>query len=251
VQAQTYPNVEHVIVSDGPAPGLWEQLEPLATDAAIAFDELPTHDDRIRWGVRARLAGERLASGAVHFWLDDDNSYRPGHVAKLMAAFAADPAIGFAYSRIQFNGHADPYFVGNSPPFHGGVDTSAIANRPAAYRSANWRAGQPTIDWDLVERWMAMGLTWAFVDEVTADYFMTPWPDHGVTAIPLEADVSYQLTVAGHVDGEDAERDLAERLREVLSDPASGVTASQLSGAFVNGPVHQPVTEAKGKAKSG
>ena len=34
-----------------------------------------------------------------------------------------------------------------------------------------WHPGIPTIDWDLVSRWMAGGATWAHVPAVTADYY--------------------------------------------------------------------------------
>ena len=34
-----------------------------------------------------------------------------------------------------------------------------------------WYPGIPTIDWDLVSRWMAAGATWAHVPQVTADYY--------------------------------------------------------------------------------
>jgi hypothetical protein len=32
-------------------------------------------------------------------------------------------------------------------------------------------AGIPTIDWDLVSRWMAGGATWVHVPQVTCDYY--------------------------------------------------------------------------------
>ena len=31
----------------------------------------------------------------------------------------------------------------------------------------------PTIDWDLVERWLAAGATWSFVPHVTMDYYFS------------------------------------------------------------------------------
>jgi hypothetical protein len=51
--------------------------------------------------------------------------------------------------------------------------------------------------------------------------------------------VTWVLTVAGDCAAED-ERDLHERLRELLSEGRYGVTASQFGGAEVNGPAHGP-----------
>jgi hypothetical protein len=40
---------------------------------------------------------------------------------------------------------------------------------------ATWRCNghQQTVDWDLVCRWVDAGVTWAFVHEVTADYYFS------------------------------------------------------------------------------
>ena len=62
--------------------------------------------------------------------------------------------------------------MGDDPPYLTGIDTSAIAHRRDLLDLATWRDdGQQTIDWDLVERWIAAGATWAFDAEITADYY--------------------------------------------------------------------------------
>jgi glycosyltransferase involved in cell wall biosynthesis len=182
VQAQDYPAVEHVVVSDGPDPDLGETIirETVISRmesspvVPVVFADLPSHDPVARWGHRCRLRGIELASGDLIAWLDDDNAFRPQHVSRLAAALEADPAVAFAFSQIAMHGHGDQYVVGAAPPCCGQIDTSAIMCRRSALDVATWRdQGQQTIDWDLVDRWMAAGLTWAFVNEVTADYYFT------------------------------------------------------------------------------
>lgn len=51
--------------------------------------------------------------------------------------------------------------------------------------------------------------------------------------------MAWSLAAAGHC-AEELEHELAEALRELLSRPEFGTTASQLGGAAVNGPVHDP-----------
>jgi hypothetical protein len=61
---------------------------------------------------------------------------------------------------------------------YGAIDTSLIMNRPALLQKATWekvwdyRDGRPPDpDGDLVNRWMALGVPWAFTGEVTVDYW--------------------------------------------------------------------------------
>lgn len=175
VAAQTYDNVEHVIVSDGPDPELAERIARVAAwrGESLRFEQLPEHDPAVRWGLHARLRGIELAKGGYIAYLDDDNAFRPEHVSRLVAALEATPEAGFAYSRMQVNGRGPAYLIGSDPPFCGLIDTSQIMHRRALLDVATWRddGAQETIDWDLIARWMAAGVTWACVPEITADYY--------------------------------------------------------------------------------
>ena len=173
VAAQDYPAVQHVIVSDGPDNVLAGKIAGRSC-GAVVWDALPAHDPAARWGHWARLRGLELATGEYIAYLDDDNAFRPGHLAKLAAALNADPSAGFAYSQIMMHNGGSSYVVGVPPPAYGQIDTSAIMHRRRLLDTATWRdEGQVTIDWDIVERWLHAGTGWAHVPEVTADYYFT------------------------------------------------------------------------------
>jgi glycosyltransferase involved in cell wall biosynthesis len=177
VAAQAYGNVEHIVVSDGPDEDLAERIAKVAawSPVPVRFDELPDHDPAVRWGVRCRLRGLELAKGDYIAYLDDDNSFRPEHVARLVAALEADPDAGFAYSRMQVSGRGTPYLIGTDPPRCGLIDTSQIMHRAALAHAATWRDDgvQETVDWDLVDRWIKAGARWVLDDAVTCDYYFT------------------------------------------------------------------------------
>ena len=173
VAAQDYPHVEHVVVSDGPD----DELEQIlyADHPDVVFRQLATHDPQFRWGHRARLHGIEAASGDVIAWLDDDNSYRPQHLSRLVPMLeTAD----FAYSVVLFHNHGGSYPVGVDPPMYCNIDTSALVHRRDLLDRATWRdEGQPSNDWDLVERWIGAGATWGFDPLPTADYYFRDVPD--------------------------------------------------------------------------
>ena len=96
----------------------------------------------------------------------------PDHVSRLAALL--DAGAGFAYSQVLFHSHGgESHVVGLDPPRCAAIDTSGIANLKSLHESVTWRdEGQQTIEWDLAERWMAAGVSWAFDAKVTADYYM-------------------------------------------------------------------------------
>ena len=170
VAAQDYPALEHIIVSDGPDPELREKLADAAWPRA-RFAELAGHDPVAQWGHYARLHGIDLAKGEYIAYHDDDNSWHSYHVRLLVAALEETGA-DFAYPLMAVHGRGE-YIIGTDPPACGQIDTSMIIHRRGLLDVATWRwyAGIPTIDWDLVSRWIAGGATWVRVPHVTADYY--------------------------------------------------------------------------------
>ena len=170
VQAQTWPDVEHVVVSDGPDLELKLQVKLQHPD--VVYSEVPEHDPNARWGHWARLRGIELARGEFIAYLDDDNAYRPDHLQAVVEAMEAKGA-DFGYSVALFQGRGQPYPVGTEPPSYGQIDTSIIVHRRELLERGTWEQSMPTIDWDLVERWLHAGATWAFVPYVTCDYYFS------------------------------------------------------------------------------
>lgn len=162
VEDQDYQGVvEHVIVSDGPDP----TLPPMA-----GLTMLTEHRALVNRGVLARWHGTQLANGDVLAYLDDDNAWRPRHLGTLVRALV-DSGADFAYSRALCHSDRFSYSVGLSPPAFAQIDTSLIVHRRELLDVANWRPSVGPSDWDLVRRWTEAGAKWAFVPEITLDYY--------------------------------------------------------------------------------
>lgn len=163
VLAQDYDGpVEHVIVSDGPD----KLLEDVP--GVVFLDE---HRPAPNKGIWARMAGTRLATGDLLAYLDDDNSWRPDHLSLLAAAIERED-VSFAYSRAQCsNGNGCRWQVGCAPPVFGQIDTSLIVHNRGLLETAAWEPSGIPADWHLVNRWLAAGARWAFVPEITMDYY--------------------------------------------------------------------------------
>jgi len=165
VRAQEYGGViEHVIVSDGPD-------EFLAGHPGVTC--LPAHRDEPNRGVRARAHGTGRASQELIAYLDDDNAWRRRHLDLLVSALLASGA-DFAYSRALCHGGGFRWEIGQAPPSFAQVDTSLIVHRRGLLARGGWQPSPGPADWDLVRRWLAAGASWAFVPQVTMDYYAEP-----------------------------------------------------------------------------
>jgi glycosyltransferase involved in cell wall biosynthesis len=179
VQAQTYPDIEHVIVSDGPDQELAQAITALgmtrpgqlAQRHVIRFAQLAEHDPDRHWGHLARQHGLRLARGKLVAYLDDDDAYRPHHVAALASALVLQPGASFAYSRMQRH-TVPPEVIGSDPPALAKISTQLLMHRREL--ATDW--GPDALyeeDWRLVSRWLHAGAAYAFVNDVTVDV----WPE--------------------------------------------------------------------------
>lgn len=168
VLAQDYDGeIEQVIVSDGPD-------SALADVPGVAF--LPAHLPAPNKGIWARLAGVRMATGDLIAYLDDDNAWRPQHL-RLLEQAIREQDVSFAYSRAQCsNGNGCRWQVGCAPPVFGQIDTSLIVHKRGLLETANWEPSGRPADWHLADRWLQAGARWAFVPEITLDYYASTPP---------------------------------------------------------------------------
>lgn len=174
VRAQTWPNVEHIVVSDGPDPGLRKIVE----SRGAVYAEVPEHDNSPHnWGSAARNHGYKSAFGDYIAYLDDDNAFRPDHLRLLVEALEAAPDVHFAYSRMMT--HPREQIIGWPPPGYGRIDTSLIMHRAGLLETHGfWPVAgaieffdQHAPDWGVVAQWLAAGAKWTHVHEVTVDYW--------------------------------------------------------------------------------
>lgn len=184
VFGQTWGNVEHVIVSDGPdrplaellATDLWRRPMRGPVTRPLVVDQLATHiDGTIDYGSRARNHAVKLASGDLIAYLDDDNAFRPEHLEVLAEAFD-DPRVDFAYSKLIT--HPANVVIGASTPQYGGIDTSLLMHRADTLHRYGWwpephelTGDKHAPDWGVVERWLLAGANWAHVPVITVDYY--------------------------------------------------------------------------------
>lgn len=159
-----YPDVEHVVVIDGPDPGLAAELEAMG----VTVDQLPTHNPVRHWGAAARRRGLELATGDLIAYLDDDDAYRPQHATVLARALQAVPDAGFAYSLMAVDGAV----VGSDPPEFCHIGTPMIMHRAGILQQETWGADAADEDWDLVWRWLQAGIRYVHVPDITVDV----WP---------------------------------------------------------------------------
>jgi Glycosyl transferase family 2 len=183
VYGQTYLGVEHVIVSDGPDPGLRERFNALAKKPPVPlvaervrplwFLELAEHSPERHWGHLARLYGLTIAEGELITYCDDDDALRAEHCALLAQALIDDPGAGFAVSRMMTRGPTyGQAVIGWGPLGCGNIGSPMIMHRREILEHGTWGPASSSEDWDMVERWLKAGIRCADVPEVTADV----WP---------------------------------------------------------------------------
>jgi glycosyltransferase involved in cell wall biosynthesis len=160
VNAQTWRDLEHIVIADGPE-NQWPHN--------VRFVQLGRNWRSFRGvqsrGADPRMVGCMLAQGEYIAYLDDDNEWAPNH---LELAIAALERTGADFVTTQALSLPQNVVIGDGELRVGQVDTSTLVHRAACLLKGNWQAiDPPEDDWDLMYRWSAEGLKWAFVPNVT------------------------------------------------------------------------------------
>ena len=102
----------------------------------------------------------------------------PNHFEPLLAAFDADPDLGFAYSSCLYAGRRE---LRHAPPVGAGIDLGQPLFRKSVLMEvlkddAPFK-GQFAWDWEMIWRVMAAGYRWQHVDQTSFVFRLEAYPD--------------------------------------------------------------------------
>ena len=186
VLAQTYQNFEVVVVGDAAPEGARLAAESF-DDPRVRFSNLPyrgpyPQDPEERWkvaGVPPYNEGVRLARGLWIARLDDDDAFRPHHLARLLA-YARAERVEFAYARLflhrgSFLMHRDAGSIGRFPPELGHFGLQSALYHHGVARIFDLELAEAALglpdDWGMCRRMMEAGVRIGMLDEDTVDYY--------------------------------------------------------------------------------
>jgi hypothetical protein len=118
-------------------------------------------------GHAAHAAGAFLAAGEWICYLDDDNEYLPHHVEAMVAEATRTGAdlVCTAWRT------PDGGVGGRTPPGTNHTDSSSFLHRAELLKLASWAPETGyAADGALIDRWVAAGVAWSFLDEPTMTY---------------------------------------------------------------------------------
>lgn len=178
---QTYPRIEVVVVGDGAPEATRHAIEGL-DDTRVRYENLtvraPYPDDQMEfWSVAGtgpwNLAWE-LAQGMWIAPLNDDDSFRPEHVERLLDVARS------TQSEVTYGAIAQQYPDGTTkvlnswPPELGGFGwQAALAHAGLGFmpmQLGSGALGTPG-DWSLCRRMRRAGVHFANIDDVVVDYY--------------------------------------------------------------------------------
>ena len=169
IWAQTYSPMEHLIVGDGLDPDLRYRLGELGYTPHGVTGRRYVECGRNHGGVghAPRAAGAFLAAGDWIAYLDDDNEYLPGHVEAMVAEAerARVPLVCTAWRM------PDGATWGWAPPGTNRTDSSSFLHHRDLLKVAAWQpADGYAADGALIDRWIAAGVAWSFLEEPSMVY---------------------------------------------------------------------------------
>lgn len=172
VKEQTYREIEHVIVQDGPSP------EGVPDPEGVRFVTLGRNwraflENNSVGGV-ARYVGCALARGEYIAYLDDDDRYMPFHVEKLVNLLE-DKGADFVFSKMnQMKEDKLVEVIGNGKVAPGKIGTPMVLHKVECLKIGSWKPMKSFEDYTLFRQWDEAKLKHAFLDEVTVTVRIGP-----------------------------------------------------------------------------
>jgi len=181
VEAQTYPNIEHLIVVNG---GNQPPEENTPTRRIVHLGRDWNAFAPGTNGIIPVIAGSTLARGKYIAYLDYDDEFQPQHVEKLVDLLESSGA-DWVYSQMAIirQGKFWGQVIGGPKPAFGEISGQLLLHKAEMFNVANWdpkcednKACLPqkwrkfavyAADWDLIHRWVKSSAKWAHLPEVT------------------------------------------------------------------------------------
>lgn len=206
VRLQTYPNIEHCIVSDGPDVLLrtWhEKGWPEVTiqhkvGVPIKFVETGRQWSQFLASSISAVpfqVAQWLTSGDYIMWLADDEELSTDHIEKLVDLLETKD-VDFVYSKteIWFNYALGriypPSVIGDPIPSNGRITQALFRAELLDYRGFMTHVGSAT-DIDQIAHWIEAGASWAFLNEITHTHRVDKFGDSKLneTKQPLRGNI--------------------------------------------------------------
>lgn len=181
ILAQTYPNLEVIVVDDGSKDDSYSHLEGIFKDNGnVALYQL---EKNFGTPAKARNYGILKSSGDYIGFLDDDNVFRPDHVAALVNALERNQMVDFVYGDrwMIFENDPDKNNIGvyHDPDSallmqRNYIDTSDfLVKREVLFAIGGWdERYKRMLDWNLVARLDKAGYTMIRVPKIITDYYV-------------------------------------------------------------------------------
>ena len=205
---QTYPRIQHIIVSDGYDESLDKKLWGTFTELGWIKKESAN---------AARQRGLSMSRGELIAYLDDDDAYREDHISTLVRAFEENPGIKWAYTDMvqHFSWQADNV-IGSEPPQYMGIGTPMIMHRKELADTAFFAEPSHCEDWDMVKKWLDAGAKYVHIPTVTVDV----WPHWAWKDLSMnEAEVAAMRRKIAATQEPAKRNELANLLRAAGHDP--------------------------------
>lgn len=190
VQNQTYSNIEHVIVHDGPVLDEYRLIKDIVQNGnkfPIKFYETGRQWSQFLADSISAVpfqVAQWMASGSYLMWMADDEEITEDHV-ELLVNLLEEKDVDFVFSRTEvwfpqtLNFTRPPCVIGSEKPRRGDITQALFRAELLDYRGFMTHVGSGT-DWDQIEAWIQAGASYAFLDKVTHSHRVDKMGDYGL-----------------------------------------------------------------------